>query len=28
VRIDSIEQAIRDSGTVSQPLNDTGYRVA
>jgi predicted kinase len=28
VRIDSIEQAIRASGAVSQPLNDTGYRVA
>jgi predicted kinase len=28
VRIDSIEQAIRDSETVNQPLNDTGYRVA
>ena len=28
LRIDSIEQVIRDSGTVSQPLNDTGYRVA
>jgi predicted kinase len=28
VRIDSIEQAIRDSGMLSQPLNDTGYRVA
>ncbi len=28
VRIDSIEQAIRDSETVIQPLNDTGYRVA
>ena len=28
VRIDSIEQAIRDSKTVNQPLNDTGYRVA
>ncbi len=28
VRIDSIEQAIRDSGKVNQPLNDTGYRVA
>jgi predicted kinase len=28
LRIDSIEQAIRDSGTVSQALNDTGYRVA
>jgi predicted kinase len=27
VRIDSIEQAIRDSGTVNQPINDTGYRV-
>jgi predicted kinase len=27
VRIDSIEQAIRDSGRVSLPLNDTGYRV-
>ena len=28
VRIDSIEQAIRDSPMVSQPLNDTGYRIA
>ena len=28
VRVDSIEQAIRDSGTLSQPLNDAGYRVA
>ena len=28
LRIDSIEQAIRDSETVNQPLNDTGYRVA
>ncbi len=28
MRIDSIEQAIRNSGTVSQPFNDTGYRVA
>jgi predicted kinase len=28
VRIDSIEQTIRDSETVNQPLNDTGYRVA
>jgi predicted kinase len=28
VRIDSIEQAIRDSEKVNQPLNDTGYRVA
>ena len=27
VRIDSIEQAIRDSGALSQPLKDTGYRV-
>jgi predicted kinase len=27
LRIDSIEQAIRDSGVVSQPLNDAGYRV-
>lgn len=27
LRIDSIEQAIRDSGEVSQPLNDVGYRV-
>jgi predicted kinase len=27
VRIDSIEQAIRDSGTVTEPLNDIGYRV-
>ena len=27
LRIDSIEQAIRDSGAVSQPLNETGYRV-
>ncbi len=27
LRIDSIEQAIRDSG-VSEPLNDKGYRVA
>jgi predicted kinase len=27
LRIDSIEQAIRDSGEVSQPLNDMGYRV-
>jgi hypothetical protein len=24
--IDSIEQAIRVSGVVSQPLNDAGYR--
>jgi predicted kinase len=28
LRIDSIEQAIRASGVVSQPLNDAGYRVA
>ena len=28
VRIDSIEQAIRDSAAVSEPLNDVGYRVA
>ena len=28
LRIDSIEQAIRTSGVVSQPLNDAGYRVA
>lgn len=28
LRIDSIEQAIRSSGVVSQPLNDVGYRVA
>jgi len=28
VRVDSIEQAIRDSGMLSQLLNDTGYRVA
>jgi predicted kinase len=28
VRVDSIEQAIRDSGALSQPLNDVGYRVA
>ncbi len=27
LRIDSIEQAIRDSGAVEQPLNDAGYRV-
>jgi len=27
VRIDSIEQAILDSGAVSRPLNDVGYRV-
>jgi len=28
VRVDSIEQAIRESGAVSEPLNDVGYRVA
>jgi predicted kinase len=28
LRIDSIEQAIRTSGVVSEPLNDAGYRVA
>ena len=28
LRIDSIEQAIRASGMVSQPLKDAGYRVA
>ena len=27
VRIDSIEQAIRDSGVLHQPLNDVGYRI-
>ena len=27
LRIDSIEQAIRDSGEVSKPLDDVGYRV-
>jgi len=27
LRIDSIEQAMRDSGAVTQPLNDAGYRV-
>lgn len=27
LRIDSIEQAIRDSGAVGGPLNDVGYRV-
>jgi predicted kinase len=27
LRIDSIEQAIRDSGVVTRPLNDAGYRV-
>jgi predicted kinase len=28
LRIDSIEQAIRDSEVLSRPLNDAGYRVA
>lgn len=28
VRVDSIEQAIRDSGTLTQPLDEAGYRVA
>ena len=28
LRIDSIEQAMRDSKAVKQPLNDAGYRVA
>ena len=28
LRIDSVEQAIRDSGLLSQPINDAGYRVA
>jgi len=28
LRIDTIEQAIRDSTMVSQPINDEGYRVA
>src|SRR6266481_3974101 len=28
VRVDSIEQAVRDSGTMAQPINDAGYRVA
>ena len=27
VRIDSIEQTLRDSGTVTLPLNDAGYRI-
>ena len=27
IRIDSIEQALRDSGLLSQPMNDAGYRV-
>jgi predicted kinase len=28
LQIDSIEQAMRNSGTVPQPLDDAGYRVA
>ena len=28
LRIDTIEQALRESATVSQPINDEGYRVA
>jgi predicted kinase len=28
VRIDSIEQAIRDSGVLDRPIDDAGYRVA
>ena len=28
LRVDSIEQAIRASGVVSQPIDDAGYRVA
>jgi predicted kinase len=27
VRIDSIEQAISESGALSQPINDVGYRI-
>jgi predicted kinase len=27
LRIDSIEQALRDSGVVPEPLNDVGYRI-
>lgn len=27
VRIDAIEQALRDSGAVPEPLNDVGYRI-
>lgn len=27
LRIDSIEQALRDSGALSHPVNDAGYRV-
>src|SRR5262249_30222528 len=28
IRIDSIEQAIRNSGVLGEPMNDAGYRVA
>jgi len=28
LRADSIEQALRDSGTVADPMNDAGYRAA
>jgi predicted kinase len=28
LRIDTIEQAMRDAATASQPMNDAGYRVA
>ena len=28
IRIDSIEQAIRDAGALTGPMNDAGYRVA
>ncbi len=28
LRIDTIEQALRESATMSQPINDEGYRVA
>ena len=28
LRVDSIEQAIRESGSAGEPINDAGYRVA
>jgi predicted kinase len=28
LRVDSIEQALRDSGTATEPMNDAGYRIA
>lgn len=28
LRIDSIEQSLRDSGSLVEPINDSGYRVA